>query len=65
MRTLKTVAIIVAAIIAIGAVSIWSAKRDVKIMEGAVQYEKCVRTEYNTTPSAYYAENGEYPYCKF
>lgn len=39
----------------------WSAGHDKAVMEAAERYEACVKVEYNTTPSAWYAEHGEYP----
>lgn len=42
---------------------IWSDRRDMKLNEMAEVYEQCVKTEYNTTPSFWYEEHGEYPTC--
>ncbi len=42
----------------------WTAKHDEQIMMAADKYETCVMNEYNTTPSAWYQEHGEYPYCE-
>lgn len=43
---------------------IWADSRTDKLMESAEVYEECIMNQYNTTPSAYYNENGEYPYCE-
>lgn len=41
----------------------WLEKRDQQLMRWAGSYEECVKHAYNTTPTAYYWENGEYPEC--
>lgn len=42
---------------------VWVNQRDKDLNTWAEAYEKCVKVEYNTTPSAWYAEHGEYPTC--
>ena len=37
--------------------------REKKVIESAEVYEKCIKAEYNTTPSAYYIEHNKYPTC--
>ena len=54
------------ALIVVGVIVViltWSSLLDERRNEWADAYEKCVAEEYNTTPSAYYAQHGEYPYC--
>ena len=58
-----TVAILAIAILLTGAMK-WMDKRDKAVLISVDRYEECVRNEYNTTPSAWYMENGEYPYCE-
>lgn len=41
----------------------WSAHRDQVMFEAYEKYEACVKAEYGTTPSAWYAEHGETPPC--
>ena len=41
----------------------WSKWRDQRLMQAAEAYEECIAREYNTTPSAYRVENGQYPVC--
>lgn len=38
-------------------------RRDRDLAQWAAAYEKCVKVEYNTHPSAWYADHGEYPEC--
>jgi len=42
----------------------WCSKRDDKLVAWAAAYEKCVKVEYNMTPTDYYIENGSYPECE-
>lgn len=44
--------------------SVFVAKRDAQIAEGAAKYEACVLKEFNTTPAAYFEANGKYPECE-
>lgn len=37
---------------------------DAAVMQSAQRYEQCVKAQYHTTPSAWYAEHGEYPTCE-
>ena len=54
----------IAGIIAVSWFLQWTADRDVKLMEWADAYEKCVAAEYHTTPMEWYWEHGEtYPEC--
>ena len=66
--TIKNILILVTemtiVIIAMTVVLVWLAQRDVELMEWATLYEDCVMVEYNTTPTVYYNENGEYPECE-
>lgn len=55
--TLLMVAVVLVAYIG------WTVKRDEQLMKSMEAYEDCVREEYNTTPAAWYEENGEYPNC--
>lgn len=59
-------AIVTVLLIAIAFIAIlyWADKRDEAVMISAERYEECVRNEYHTTPSAWYAEHGEYPVCE-
>lgn len=41
----------------------WTVRRDEQLMKSMEAYEDCVQDEYNTTPSAWYDEHGEYPTC--
>lgn len=51
-------------VLAVSGVLHWSIQRDQKIMVAAEAYEQCVKTEYNTTPTAWYEAHGEYPICQ-
>jgi len=41
----------------------WADIREKKVMQSATVYEKCIRAEYNTTPSEYYNKHNTYPVC--
>lgn len=41
-----------------------AAQRDKAVMQAADLYEKCVKEQYGTTPTAWYYEHGEYPECR-
>jgi len=41
----------------------WLNGRDERLMQTVEAYERCVITEYRTTPIAWRANHGEYPYC--
>ena len=58
------IASVAAMMAAIVMVNRWAANRDIKEMAAAIMYEDCVQREYNTTPSAWYQEHGEYPSCE-
>lgn len=47
----------------VGAVK-WSAYRDRQLSDDYAKYVTCVKAQYNTTPEAYYAENGKAPDCE-
>lgn len=58
-RVLATVSIV----IAVGKVLfLYWGWHDAALMQSAQRYEQCVKSQYHTTPSAWYAEHGEYPY---
>lgn len=61
---MKTFFWIIIAIAAIAGILKWSAWRDAKLEVAVAKYVECVKVEYNTTPSAWYAEYGEYPWCQ-
>lgn len=44
--------------------NVLAAKHDVAVAQAASQYEKCVREQYHTTPSAWREQHGEYPSCQ-
>lgn len=50
-------------ILAVVAFFHWIDLKDQERAEAAAQYEACVKSEYHTTPTAWYAEHGEYPEC--
>lgn len=53
----------IGAIIAVAIFLSWVNKHDKAIEQSSEAYEKCVMAEYNTTPSAWYNEHGQYPEC--
>jgi len=57
--------IIIAIIVLVGIASIlgWSSQRDEVIAQQADKYVECVKVEYGTTPSQWYAEHNYYPEC--
>lgn len=62
-RSLKLALIVTFAGIALGPFFQWIDKRDEALGKWAEKYEECVKVEYNTTPSEWYWEHGEYPEC--
>lgn len=60
---IKTLITIVLVIVAIALFLKWSAWQDDRRAEAVQRYETCVLEEYNTTPTAWYLQNGEYPEC--
>lgn len=60
---LWTVALMGGAVLFLAGFLTWTAKLDEKRMISAEAYEKCVRAEYNTHPTAYYDQHGTWPEC--
>lgn len=61
--TTKNILYALIAITAIVAILSWSDKHDQQVNEAADKYEQCIKVEYHTTPSAFYAEHNQYPTC--
>lgn len=62
-RTVEIILIGTLTVAAIATFLWWTNERDKALNEWATKYEECVKVEYHTTPSAWYAEHGEYPEC--
>lgn len=60
---LAMVLVLVTAVVAIGAVLIFTAYLDERRAVAAKIYEECILKQYETTPQDYYLANGKYPVC--
>ena len=61
---IKPFAISLLVILAIFMLLKWSNNHTEKLNTAMQAYEQCVQDEYGTTPSHWYAENGELPPCQ-
>ena len=62
-RSLELALIVILIGVAIVTLLRWADKRDEALARWAEKYEECVKVEYNTTPSEWYWDHGEYPEC--